>query len=659
MPIDINSVQWDDDQQAGPSPTKPRLNASTIQWDDGDRAGNIADAVIEPLTAVAGGLANQAISGIAGVATLPFGADKAANVVRKTQQALPDYSPSTDAGRRGMNALSSLVQYGTDAVNYPVSGLSGLAELATGGGIDRAASTVRDVQKSGFGETAGERVFEETGNPLAAMAAQISPDVAGAVLGSQAAKAAGRVAVEQAKKVPGAITAMRAPPTLIDAATGYPTKPFAKALQSRGMTYENIINDIPNLPASGNPQKAIDALIAQKIKAGDTDDFLASKRLDDAGAVVDDNMAKEAIRQGLREGDIQALKAASYGTKQKMKEMLKIRRQTHGNERLGLEQRPSDVIGDAVLSRFTTIRDAANRARDDLDSIATTKLPGLPINARGVADNFFDQLNKLDIKHGMAADGRPVVDFTGSMISKDRTSQRVIKDVIDLLAEPKAPDALRAHKLKRQLDAMIDYRKQSQGGLTESGRNLAKSVRASLNDAIRAVDPDYAAANDTLSRSLTAMNNFENTLGGSIDIWAPGAEKAIGQDLRGLLSNRKSRVKLENAVGDIDAAAKEMGGKFDDNIGDLVLFAKTLDDQFGASARSSLAGEMEAATSRTAKRMMQGQSGLKDMAMDYGIEKVNKMRNINDQQAFRVLHELLSRDKPPPSAGLPSIRRTP
>lgn len=660
-------LKLSDIQQQTPSPAVSAGGDAPVAPQDSpsaQRQGSPLSMVTEPIAAIGGGMVNQAISGLSGLARLPQGADAAANAVRTTQEALPDFSPTSVAGQKGMKTLGDMMKAGIDIVNYPISGIAGLAELASGQGLQQANKTVGDIQDTGLSTTLGERALETTGSPMAATAAYMAPDAIMALASAKpvanAVNKIGSAAKQQLSGVPKMVAGLTKPHPLIDAATGMPSKDFAYVLNKMGITYENVADDVARLPANITPAKAAKAIITRKIKAGDTDGFLAGMKIADNGDVVIDDVAQEAMRQGFREGDVQMIKASDPGTARKMEQMLKIKRQTYANERLGVDMRPADVIGDSVLNRFDHIRNSANKARIELDNIAKNKLATKSINVKGVADNFFKELDGLDVTFD-ASTVPPKLNFTGSMISKDRTSQRIIKDVADLLAENKTPSALRAHKLKRQLDTMLDYNKKSAGGLTDAGKNVAQSMRRSLNDAVRAVDPDYAAVNDTLSKSLGGMNDFERILGPSIDIWAPGSNKAIGQDLRGLLSNRKSRVKLENAVGQIDDLAKELGGNFNDNLGDLVVFSKTLDDQFGAAARTSLAGEMEAAGERTARKLASGdvKGAAFDATFGAAAKKVKDMRGVNDQQAFRAIDALLKRNKSPPQAGLPTIYKKP
>jgi hypothetical protein len=223
------------------------------------------------------------------------------------------------------------------------------------------------------------------------------------------------------------------------------------------------------------------------------------------------------------------------------------------------------------------------------------------------------------------------------MISKDKTSQRIIKDVIDLMSEGGTPDAIRMHKLKRQLDVMIDFRKKSVTGLTKAGKGVLKDLRASLNNAIRDVSPSYAKVNDDLHKSLTALDDFQGVAGSSIDIFGKGSSAAIGQDLRGLMSKRKSRVKLENAVDQINTTAADLGGNFKDNVKDLANFANALDDRFGDVAKTSIKGEFESALRGGAREAAKAKVAQK------GAEGLEKLKGINDLNAFKSMDDLLSR----------------
>ncbi len=600
--------------------------------------GTALDTILEPIQAIAGGGATQAISGLSGLAgaVMPGPEGQGLATMQQTQRSLPSFAPETQAGQRGMQTLGDLAQMGVDIVNFPISGLAGLSELiGSGFDVGSAANVTERIQEEGLGKVLGESALETTGSPALATAASMTPDIAGTLTGLGGAKVASRPALQKLKTMADA----RKQKQLLTP-EGELSPVFERALKREGVTLDAIVDDIDMLPDMADPQQAVRGLLRSKIRRGDTDGALATKRLDDMGNVVDDPLGEAAIKQGIKPGDVQAIKVADPGSKKAMREMVRINQSIFNNTRKAVDVQPTDVIGRSAMSRFNHIRNTANKARQELDSIASNQLKGQAINPEKVAGAFRQQIANLDVKMDDSV-FPPKLDFTGSQISKNRAAQKVIRDTMDLLAESQTPDALRAHKLKRQLDEMIDYKKSGQGMITDTGERVAKSVRRALNDSIREVNDDYARVNDTLSQSLDAINDFNDVLLPSINPFAEGAEKAVGRDLRGLLSNRKTQTKLENAVTQLDQVAKELGGQFDDDLGDLVNFNSILQNRFGSTRRESFAGQIGTEIERGGRQMLQGRGGLVERGLEEAGKAVERARNINDQEAFKSINRLL------------------
>ena len=193
--------------------------------------------------------------------------NQAAETVKSTMQSGPDFAPETQAGQRGMKTLGDLIEKGIDIVNFPISGLAGLVDLAATGDIEKASQMVADVQEKGLGQTLGDTTYDATGSPLAATAALMAPDVVGTIAGTQAAKTAAK---SVGKAIPKNMIPRRAPQTLIST-DGKLAPAFEKALAKQGATYDNIIDEIPRLPDGIAPDKAVSEIIKRKIRAGDTD----------------------------------------------------------------------------------------------------------------------------------------------------------------------------------------------------------------------------------------------------------------------------------------------------------------------------------------------------------------------------------------------------
>lgn len=565
--------------------------------------------------------------------------------------------PERTVGDMLIGAGETALTLGTGATGGMVGAIGGagrgfVREIANGEfGSQDAANRIAQSSMKGMEALtyaprteAGQDYTQATGQALAPLAAfgPMTGEMAALASGvKQAAPALRDLSKIGTKEAPNRMPLFRAPPALVDEA-GQLTKPFEKALKAQGVELVNVIDDVKRLPQDISPERAARDLVLLKLKTKDRDGYLATKRLLPGNTVVDDTLAQEAVRQGFREGDVQAIKVASDGTRAGMRRMIGIKRAIYGDERKALDMRPSDVIGDSAMQRVAHIRDAANKARAELNAIAEQQLVGKRINADKIPNALMAELKELNVELDMST-MPPKAKYYGSLISKDRSAQKVINDVIDLLAEDKTPDAIRAHNLKRQLDTMIDYRKNAQGGLTESGQNVARAVRRSLNEAIREVSDDYARVNDTLSKSLDAFDDLQGAMGKSINMFGPDANKAIGQDLRSLMGKGKKRVELNNALTKLDDTAVELGGNFADDIRDLVMFDKTLDEKFGDTARRGFAGEIESATARGIDIATGGTSAVLKEGFDFAKKKINERRNINDHQSFKVLDQLINR----------------
>ena len=564
---------------------------------------------VEPALAAVTGAIAEPIAGLSGLVAAPFvGLEGAADVVRETQEALT-LQPSSAQGQAGQQAVGEAIVGTLDAVTQ------------FGRDIGVPESLLQPI---------GDVAFEATGSPAAGAIASAIPTAIFEFLGLK-----GVQKIRQGKRL---LTP-----------DGRPTKILENTLDKQGLVFDNLSDaakaKIPEvapkaiIPGGREATSAAESSLVAQIKSGAKDNALAGLKVVN-DKVVPDVSGLEALRQGFDEGFVQAVKTASPESKAGMKKMLSITQRIKGNTRLALDIRPTDVVGSSLSKRITFIRDKANAARTELNKIADTQLRGQSIDGGPVTAKLQESLANLDVELIDGPGAAPIPVFKGSLISKDKAAQRAIKDVVDLLSEGGTPDALRFHKLKRQLDNIIDFKKKSAGGLSDAGRNVLKDVRSSLNQAVRGVSDDYARVNDTLSSSLTALDDFQKVAGSSIDIFGEGSAKAIGQDMRGLMSNRKSRVRLENNVNQLNQVAADLGGKFGDDIKDLALFANSIEDRFGAVAQTSLKGELESALGRA------GQQGVKATLFQAGVEKAakgaEKLRGINDLNAFRAMSAVLN-----------------
>jgi vacuolar-type H+-ATPase subunit E/Vma4 len=270
------------------------------------------------------------------------------------------------------------------------------------------------------------------------------------------------------------------------------------------------------------------------------------------------------------------------------------------------------------------------------------------VNKEPIVREFGEQLDLLGAKAVQTESGDFVLDFSGSQISQNKTAQKVIKQVYALLNEPQPVDALRMHNLKRQLDEIIDYKKSIGKGLSTAGQRVIRNVRQSLNDEIRRVSNEanlgYSEVNDSLSELLTLFDDLDNVTGSTTNILDSSAAQKMGQQFRKTMSNYGVRTDLLNAIQQLDSMAAKYGGKFNDDMLDLAMFANALDTRFEPVASTSFRGEIVASQKQAAREQAMrtaARGDVPEMLAGKLMESYQKLRGINDEQAYKVMEELL------------------
>ncbi len=513
-----------------------------------------------------------------------------------------------------------------------IDGFTGqfMSELASGNiGTKEAADRIEDASMRMSSTFTFQPRSEEGKRQVQAVTEALLPlaPLAGLSGQVQAIGQAGRVA--------------RVPKGKILLQDGQPTPALRKALNKKGLVYEGLTEEaksvIPRI--SGQPlKKTVKDALVEQIKSKATDDSLAGFKLV-GGDVVPDEVQLNAIKQGFSKGLVRSVDVANKKTKKDMQSMLTIARKIKNNERLSGDIRPGAIAGREVAKRIQFIRDRADRARVDLNRIARTNLHKKPIDLFSVEKILDDSLADMNVTFTVK-DGKTVPVFKGSVISKNRAAKKAVLDAIDLIDETE-PNAFKAHILKRQLDDLIDFKKKSKEGLSETGRNVLKSLRHEVNRSIREISPEYAEVNDILHKSLTAIDDFKKATKLNVDdIFGIDANEKIGMQSRKILSKYKAGQDIRSSIEDLDVVAANLGGKFNSDVKQLVYFNNRLEDRFGDPAAGSFKSEITSAIKR-AGRESPGRTAL-ETGLDVASKGVEKMMR-NDFKAFEAMQELLNR----------------
>ena len=445
----------------------------------------------------------------------------------------------------------------------------------------------------------------------------------------------------------GAVKALK--PNVVLKQNGQPTPALKQILNKQGLTYEALTPEAQAAIPDTLPPALIDraqqsaagkAVTKKEIESGGRQAGLADKQVTPRGKLKTDPLGAEAVRQGWDEGFVAAIKSANPATQAEMLKQLAMYERIKANKAAAAQGRPSDIAGQAVTQRLNFIKNKVEEANAAKNKIAREKFPGMQVDYTPVTNVLMKELERLQVQIVPGAT-KPQLNFRGSQIQVDPAAQSMLNKLVDVMATGGRPDAARLHNLKLQLDNLIDYGR-SQQKLTKGGQETIKAVRSEINNVLRNLDPNYAKANDIVSRGLDTFDNLRQSAGTQVNIFADTADKAVGQQLRRLFSNTQARVNLEDTVKLIDDFADELGGSFNTSAYDLALFSNNLDRKFGAVAETSLQGVMEAAN--LAQNVARGDvPGMAAQGMRVVKEQMNAARGINEFTAYRTLEELLKR----------------
>lgn len=371
---------------------------------------------------------------------------------------------------------------------------------------------------------------------------------------------------------------------------------------------------------------------------GESED--ATQKRASGSRVKKDVEALEAIRQGFDPGVIAPIQASNPATSRKLLQMTNMMEKGRRDKLYQMANRPADVAGDSLNQRlkhvFKVNRDAAKK----LDGVAK-KLQGQEVQFDDVVTDFTSNLEDAGINLVQnPKTGKLEPDFQGSDIEGLTGVENFVNNIIRRMRDTKAPDAYDLHRMKKFIDENVSYSKRTEG-LTGRMETVMKKLRRGIDQRLDQTFPEYDAVNTTYADTRGAIDELQSAVGNKLDLTGPGAEKALGQEMRKLMSNYRSRTNLLNAIPGLEDMAAKYGKTFDDDLMMQALFVDELNDKFGTVARTSLAGEVEKGVEQALNPMQ--------AAIKLAADQIESARGINEQGAFEAIRALLQRNASAPA----------
>lgn len=558
-------------------------------------------------------------------------ADAANRAVQSTLEYLSPELPESERSQAQLQDIGGAVEYATEKIQKPLSGIAGLAEggyqLAQGESLEDAAKaagqTVEDVQDKGLSGTMGDRVLEETGSPEAAAIAYASPEAALELIGLKGAgaglkasrqplQAASQAAKQGAKE--GVDVAKRVGKTAKDVVETIPTKRRAAAVDD----YINRFNKKADDAAPTTPEPKLSkrkAQIREDIAKGDKD--AAGWKIDEkSGKVVKDPKQQAALTQGFDPRTVATAAHLSKSDKKAAHRMFKMAERSLKNPVEGARARPQQVIGDRVLTRFKIASQANKQASKDIGEAVKT-IRNERFDITNVIDEFDDALDNLNVPRSE----KGALVFKGSQLDGNKVNP-IIKRIDDRLK----PDmsAKEIHDLKQYIDRQIyTGSKDIANPLDQQAVTALKAVRGKINKRLEDVSDAYRDGNRRFAETREAQNALKDVMGkrvqkdiddidwDSVDFDAvedlASLNQKVGQEMRKTLSNYGVSRDMIDAIDQMDDIARKYNGKYgsavnlDDDPVALSVIYSAMEREFGSFAENSLQSVTEKAASRLTK----------------------------------------------------------
>lgn len=357
-----------------------------------------------------------------------------------------------------------------------------------------------------------------------------------------------------------------------------------------------------------------------------------------------DKPADEALKQGWKEGAVASIKAASDEDRKRMQQMLNIYKLGKKSEKFRAMNRPADILGKSVDNRVKFLSTQRERAGKDIDTIAKKQLRGQQVNYQPAINQFLGELNEIGAKVEMGPDGIARINLRGSDIQGDRQAQRVLNATLERLSDVNAPDAYGVHTAKRYIDTQVNYGKQSAlNPLSRKAERILKNLRRNLNTSLADQFKDYGAANTKYSQTTQALDDLQDAVGTKLDFDSPNAPAAFGTAMRRILSNYGTRANVIDSLDEVNRVASQYGMKLDDDVVNQLIFVNELDRMFGAPADMTFKGQISQAM-QTGLDIARG--NVAQRATELVGEGLERMRGINEENAIKVMEEILARRTP-------------
>jgi hypothetical protein len=463
-----------------------------------------------------------------------------------------------------VGAGETALSMGSGIVGQALGGLAGLGSAALNG-ADAGAETVKDVQEALTYTPRTEKGQEYMGNVGSVM------EPVGEVL-TATSEALG----DTAYNVTGSPLIASAFYTLPDA-----------AMEVAGLGLAGKTARTARLAKQSNEIKAATELLEDPLNRV-ADPTGAQWKLDKDGVAVPNTDGRALVESGIMGGSQAALVTNSNkATKVQMEAMTKAFNDQAINKPTTT---PAQIIGQNAGKALKEVNDVRKGLGQKMDDMVKGEVGATRVDATPALNNFYRTLDEMGVGVKNNPNTRKFeLDFRDSQLDyKSFAGARSLLEDGFQMTAGKGPMTLsRVHKMKKQLDNLLDAKKLEQGGELGNIERKLLELRSGLNDAARQV-PEYRAINEQYSAIVDGLSNFDSFRPAGKSWDSPRVMNNVGAAMKSAAADTAKVNNMLEGLSSLNSTLSSIGAKpFTVDVAGLARYNDFLNSNFSRSVIES------------------------------------------------------------------------
>lgn len=457
-------------------------------------------------------------------------------------------------------AGETALAFGSGLAGQAAGGIAGIGS-ALMGGADAGADTVKGVQEALTYTPRTEKGQEYIGNVGDALAPV-----------GEALTATSEALGDTAYNITGS-------PAI---ATAFYTLPDA-ALEVAGLGLSAKAARTARLANQSNEIKAVTELLENPLNRV-ADPVGAQWKLGKDGVAVPNTDGRELVKSGIMGGSEAALVTNSNkATKIQMEAMTKAFNDQAINKPTTT---PAQIIGQNAGKALKEVNDVRKGLGQKMDSIVEGELGATRVDATPAIQNFYSTLDGMGVSPKVNMNtGKVELDFRGSQLdyATFASARRILEDGFQMTTGGGPMTLSRVHKMKKQLDNLLDAKKLEQGGDLGNVERKLLELRSGLNDAARQVD-EYRVVNDQYSAIVDGLSNFDSFRPAGKSWDSPRVMNNVGAAMKSAAADTAKVNNMLEGLSSLNSTLASIGAKpFTVDVAGLARYNDFLNSNFSRS----------------------------------------------------------------------------